>query len=58
MNNEPLEFQLDCREDDLAILEDEISDLIFKLYNAQRNKRRLEHMIAGLKYDIENQASA
>jgi hypothetical protein len=57
-NNEPLEFLLDCAEDELAKTEDLIVSLINQLYQAQRNKRRLQHAITGLNYDIENQASA
>lgn len=52
MKMEPLEFQLDCAEDDLSLTNDKIRDLIYELYEAQRLKRRLEHLIAGLKYEI------
>ena len=58
MNEEPLETLLDEHEDELARTEDLIVSLIHNLYNAQRKKRRLQHSIAGLNYDIENQASA
>lgn len=51
--DEPLEFLLDCAEDDLARQETLIGDLIYQLYHAQRTKKRLEHSIAALKFDIE-----
>ena len=52
MKMEPLEFQLDCAEDDLSLTNDKIRDLIYELYKAQKRKRRIEHLIASLEFEI------
>jgi len=56
MNEEPLELQLDCAEDKLALQEDLISSIIVDLYTANMEKQRTLREIIELQSILDYRA--